>query len=312
MAHRVTIAGGTCAVAEGLAARLGEGFAVRRISASIAPTLGTWRVDLTSISETEVACANSQTLVVLARTPRVASWKRRGQVDDVDRLVADSLARAARRCGVEHVILFACGAAGEDARESILRASGLPLSVLRGGGPDPAVHLDALVRRGPGGDLEAPGWTNESVMPPRPRRDFSSVQRFARPGAWSAAQLSQAYFRWLSSEVPSVRVESSADAENVYLLGVKVLVLRRLKGLAEPDSSVFEVFGGALARPGGRLELRILLDGLWATMHLGAFRPTLPGPLYAVTQALVHERLVRRFGAWVNAQPGTLDTPSGT
>lgn len=309
MGHRVTIAGGTSGLALGLAERLRDGFLVRRSSLSQAATEATWPADLTSICQAEIASANTETLVVLARAPRASSWRFRGAHEDVDRLLADSLARAARRCGVGHLILFACGGPGEDVREPLLRASGVPLSVLRGGGPEPLPHLEALVRRGPvGGDVTTAAWSAPTTAP-AVRQGFTSIQRFPRPAGWSAPTLSRAYFRWISTEVPSVRVESSSDADTLFFLGVKVLVLRRLRGHAEPDSAVWEIGGGALARSGGRLELRLLLDGSSATMHLQGFRPTLPGPLYWMTQALVHEKLVLRFGQWVStATPPAGDT----
>jgi hypothetical protein len=311
MGHRVTIAGGTNPIAQDLTERLGGGFEVRRVSPAVEPSERTWPADLTSISQAELACANTRTLVVLARTPRASSWRIRGNTDDLDRLVADSLARAALRCGVDHLVLFACGGPGDDVREPLLRASGLPTSVLRGGGPDPVEHLEALVRRGPGGDVEGPVWSTKPSKGRARRTGFTSVQRFPRPPGWSAEQLSQAYFRWLATSVPWVRVVSSADSETIFFLGLKVLVLRRLKGHAEPDSAVWEVTGGALAQPGGRLEIRVLLDGVSATMHLWGFRPTLPGPLYSFTQAFVHDRLIRRFGEFVGKRPSDPDVAAG-
>lgn len=305
MGHRVTIAGAS-GVAQGLSERLKDEFDVRRVSDTITPTESAWPADLTSIAQTEIACANTQTLVVLARTTR-SRRRFRGLAEDVDRLLADSLARAAQRCGVQHLVLFACGAPGADVRESIMRASGLPTTVLRGGGPDPVQHLENVIRRGPGGDVEGQPWAAKPAKVGGPPAGFSSVQRFPRPEGWSAAQLAQAYFRWLSTDVPAARVVSSADAETIHLLGTKVLVLRRLNGQAEPDAMAWEITGGALARPGGRLELRVLLDGVSVIMHLRGFRTRLPGALYSLTQAKVHERVVHRFGEWVGKQP----RPSG-
>lgn len=297
MGHRVTIAGGTSALASALVARLGDGFDVRRVSTSVAPGTDTWPAELTSIAEAEVACAGARTLVVLARTPRSSTWRFRGAPEDLDRLMADALARAARRCPVEHLVLYACSEAEGDVRAPLLRASGVPVSILFGGGPDPAEHLAALVRRGPGKDVHAEAWSAPPLDPARPRRGtgFSSVHHFPRPRGWSAAQLAEAYLRWLAAEVPTVRVESSADADAIRFLGSTVLVLRRLAAEAEKDSVVWSIVGGTLARPGGRMELRVLLDGVTAAMHVHDFHPTLPGPIYSRTQAFVHERVVQRF-----------------
>lgn len=310
MGHRVTIAGASD-VAQGLSERLKDGFVVRRVSDTITRAESAWPADLTSIAQAEIACANTQTLVVLARTTR-SRRRFRGLAEDVDRLLADSLARAAQRCGVQHLVLFACGAPGADVREPLMRASGLPTTVLRGGGPDPVQRLEEVIRRGPSGDVEGQPWAAKSATVGGPPAGFSSVQRFPRPEGWSAAQLARAYFQWLATDVPSARVFSSADAETIHLLGAKVLVLRRLNGQAEPDAMVWEVAGGALARPGGRLELRVLLDGVSVIMLLRGFRPRVPGALYSLTQAKVHERVVHRFGEWVGKQPRPSGPSSGT
>lgn len=294
----VTIAG-----AGKLARALAERLPQARVISTGQPVAGTagWKADLTSIPEAEVACAGAKTLVVLAQARRAPARLTRCELPDLDRLLADSLARAAKRCGVEHIVLFACGP--DDVRTSLLRASGVPVSVLSGGGPDPVAQLEALVKRGPGPDVSAESWVGESA-PTTPREGLlvCSVQRYPVPVGWSADKLGRSYLEWLPGKVATVRVSSTSDTSVIHAFGTRALVLRQVPGRSEPQSSVFEVADGTLSRRGAfdaRFEFRVLLDGSAAMVALIGFEPSLPWPVYHVTQALMHERLMRRFGVWL-------------
>jgi hypothetical protein len=297
----VTIAGAG-KLAQALAQRLPNA----RLISTFAPTAPTgWKADLTSIAEAEVACAGAKTLVVLAQARRPPAKLTRCELVDLDRLLADSLARAAQRCGVEHIVLYACGP--DDVRASLLRASGVPVSVLHGGGPDPAAALEALVRRGPGPDITSEGWVGEGgVLSAREGLLVCSVQRYPLPQGWSAERLAKGYLEWLPGKVATVRVSSTTDTSVIHAFGTRALVLRQVPGRSEPQSCVFEVADGALARRGAfdaRFEFRVLIDGSAAMVALIGFEPALPWPLYHVTQALMHERIMRRFGAWLEHAP---------
>jgi hypothetical protein len=298
MQQPITIAGaGPLAVA--LAAQL-EG--ARLVCASGTTAAGAWQADLTSIAEAEVACAGARTLVVLAQARRAPAKLTRAALADLDRLLGDSLGRAAKRCGVEHVVLYACGP--DDAREAQLRASGVPVSVLRGGGPDPVAHLLALVRRGPGDDLVTQQWQGDAPVH-REGPLVCSVQRYARPQGWSAERLATSYLQWLPGQVPTVGVELVGETAAITAFGTRALVLRHAAGRSEPDCHSFEVADGALVRQGtfdARFEFRVLLDGTSAVTSLIGFQPRLPWPVYQLTQALMHERVMRRFGAYLAAQ----------
>lgn len=293
----VTIAGAG-PVARSLAERLKQaGNSARLVSTH--PTDG-WKADLTAIADAEVACAGARTLVVLAQTREKRAKSMRAAFSDVDALLADSLARAAQRCGVEHIILYACGT--DDPREGLLRASGVPVSVLRGGGPDPAVHLEGLITRGPGSEVLTQQWTGESPTP-RTRPLVCSVQRYPLPKGWSARQLADAYLDWLPGQLPTVSVHTVAETTAISAFGTRVLVLRRIDGRCEADSVVFEVADGALVRrgqPDARFEFRVLLDKTNALTALIGFEPQLPWPVYQLTQALMHERVMRRFGTYLS------------
>jgi hypothetical protein len=261
-----------------------------------------WRADLTSIPEAEVALAGTETLVVLARAQGAPARLTQAASDDLDRLLADSLGRAAKRVGVKHVVLFACGA--EDVRAPLLRASGVPLSVLHGGGPDPVVHLEALIERGPGADLTTEPFRADRD-PKGPREDLlvCSVQRFARPAGWSAEQLARAYLQWLPGKFPTVRTSTLGATSAITAFGTRALVLREAPGRSEPESFVLEVADGTLSRNAtARFEFRVLLDQVTAMVALVGFEPTLPFPVYHVTQAFMHEHIMKRFGAFLADQ----------
>ena len=256
--RRLVIAGGSGRLGRALEAALRDEFEVRVLTTS-APAPA-WRCDLTSIAEAEIALAGAQVVVFLARVAARPARLLQGATVDLDLLMADSVSRAAARVGAEHLVFFACDE--NDPREKILRASGLKTSVLRGGGPDPVAALVELVRSPQ--DRVLPAWSSgveqAQVAPTAPR--VWSIQRFERPAEASAAALARAYFEWLPSAVPLVRVEHVEQTWVISSLGVDALILRHSPGRSEPDCCVLDMVGGALvSQPRGRFEFRLLRDG---------------------------------------------------
>lgn len=309
---RVVIAGGTGTLGQQLARTLAPAHEVLGVgpgSALPAPEERlAWRTaDLTAIPEAEVAFAGAQVVVMLAQARRPPARLTRAALGDLDALLADAVARAAQRCGVQHLVHFACG--DDDGREALLRRGAVPVTVLRGGGPDPVARLAALVEAPPGGpDVVAPGWSGApAVEGPREGLWTCSVQRYARPAGWVALDVARAYFRWLPSAVPGVRTEASGHVFTVHAGGVRALVLRLVPGRSEADSAWLEVADGALverAEVPGRLEFRVLLDGSACLAALVGYRPSLPWTTYRFTQAPAHERVMRQFGDWLSTQRG--------
>lgn len=297
-------------VGQALAHRLvAAGHEVRGlVSAGPLPEPGerlTWRqADLTAIPEAEVALAGARVVVMLAQARRPPAKLTRASLGDLDLLLGDTVARAARRVGAERLLTFACGDA--DARLPLLEAAGVPLTVLRGGGPDPVAHLAAMVD----GAAPAPAepWTGEPpARGPRAELRTCSVQRYVRPAGWSALDVARAYFEWLPTDVPGVRTEVRGDVFRIHGLGVEGLVMRLVPGRSEADSAWLEVADGKLtvrsARP-GRLEFRVLLDGATVLAALIGYVPAIPWPLYRASQAPLHERVMRRFGEHLAAKAG--------
>jgi hypothetical protein len=307
---RIVIAGGTGALGSALARRLSgthEVLALRPPALGEAPpathTSGPWPCDLLSIPDAEVALAGAETVVMLAQARRPPARLTRAALDDLDRLLADSVARAAKRCGAKRLVLFSCGPS--DVREALLEKSGVPLSVLVGGGPDPVAALAELVDAPPGTRRDGPAWQGEAPVAAEPRLRVCSVQRYVRPRGWGAEALARAYFRWLPGAALATRVEEGPGVFAIHAFGARSLVLRHLPGRSEADSYVLQVADGALvhrAKGPGRLEFRVLLDGETAMTALTGYEPRLPWLVYRFSQALMHERVMRRFGDFLAEQ----------
>ncbi len=307
---RVVIAGAG-ALGKSLATQLSATHEVRAVRASgalPAPSerLSWFQADLLTLHGAEVAFTGAHTVVLLAQARRAPARLQRASLIDLDLLLADSVARAARLVGVKHLVVFACGEA--DARLPLLEKSGVPLSVLRGGGPDPVAQLAAMVEAGPdGGSSQTAAWTGASPEARVPLLATCSVQRATRPPGWSALDLARAYFEWLPGEVPLVKTSERQGVFAVSMAGARGLVLRLVPGRSSPDCASLAVADGLLAgRSDGdsRFEFRVLLDGVTAMTALVDFRPALPALVYRFSQAIIHERVMRRFAAWLAEQKG--------
>lgn len=310
----MVVAGGGGAVGRALAERLKARCEVVAVTAEPppsggdapgAPGLRWWRADLSSIPEAEVALAGADVLVFLARTARPPARLVQASSADLDVLLADAVARALRRTSVRRVVLFACGK--DDVREPLLRAAGVPLVALRGGGADPAAALASLVESEGTADVELAAWSGAAPSrAPRPGAQVCSVQRLKRPKGWTARDVALGYFAWLPHGVLTARVEAAHGAWAVHVAGLTVLRVREAVGRTEADAFVLEVADGAIVRrtvPAGRLEFRALPDGEDVLAALVGYTPALVWPLYRVTQALAHRAMMRRFGRWLEQQP---------
>lgn len=307
---RVVIAGAG-ALGQVLATKLAATHDVRCVRSSDVPSASgrvSWhRADLSTTPEAEVALAGAETVVLLAHAKNAPARLPRASPEDLNLLIADSVARAAKRVGAKHLVHFSSGE--RDARLTILERSGVPLSVLVGGGSDPAAALAQLVEQGPGAKVPALGaWSGVTTEPAAPRMPTCSVQRYLRPPGWTALDLARAYFTWVASDVPLVSTSEVAGVFHVRLAGVEVLQLQRSPGRSDDDCAWLTVSGGALnaapTHPDARFEFRVLLDGETAMAALIGFHPALPWTVYRFTQAVMHERTMRRFGDWLNTQRG--------
>lgn len=305
---RVVIAGGTGRLGSALAQRLQATCEVTQLgsgpAAEGASSPGQWPCDLLSIPQCEVALAGADVAVFLARVSRPPAKLVQADAADLELLMADSFARAAPRTSVKRLVFFACE--GVDPREAVLRASRLPLSVLRGGGDDPAGALAELVRSPEATEKVCGGWKPAApeAREAKPGVLVCSVQKYPLPEGWTAADVAEGYFAWLANGLPLMSVERLEQNVIVRSAGIPVLMLRHSPGSSEPDSAVLDVFDGALVSRGGgaRLEFRVRLTGGYVYTVLHGFTPSLPWPMYRVTQALAHTTSMKRFGRWLGAQ----------
>ena len=265
----------------------------------------TWhQADLTTLHGAEVALTGAHTVVLLAQARRAPARLQRASLDDLDRLLGDAVSRAAKLVGAHHLVVFACG--DDDARLPLLEKSGVPLSVLRGGSPDPVELLAAMVDAAPS-TAQTAAWTGAIPEVRAPLVQTCSIQRYPRPPGWTALDLARAYFKWLPSDVPLVRTTEHEGVFTLWLAGVRALVLRLEPGRSSDDCAWLVIADGALARRStddARFEFRLLLDGVNAMTAVVGYQPSLPWPLYRFTQAILHERTMRHFGQWLSEHRG--------
>ncbi|MBE2249801.1 MAG: NAD-dependent epimerase/dehydratase family protein [Myxococcus sp.] len=301
---RVVIAGGTGALGRALAQRLAQACDVTCVGSRADAGPGLWRADLLSVAEAEVALAGAEVVVFLARTSGPRARLQQGSADDVDLLLADSVARAARLTKPRRLVFFGCGE--QDEREAVLASAGAPLAVLSGGGDDPAAQLEQLVLAPDVETRRLPGWKGADVSPPAWSGPSTvlSVQRLSPRAGWTAGQTARAYFEWLPSAAPGTSTVLGAEAYEVKAGGVSVLRLRRVAGQSTDDLEVLEVRDGSLVSDSsvGAFEFRLLSSPTALMTTLRGFVPAMPWLLYRASQAPIHARIMRRFGAWLAAQ----------
>jgi hypothetical protein len=298
---RVVIAGGTGQLGRSLAVRLKATHDVTCVGTRATPEAGDWKANLLSVAEAEVALAGAHLVVFLARTRKPQARLFQGSPTDVDLLLADSVARAVRLTKPRRLIYFGCGE--NDEREATLVHSGAPVSVLTGGGDDPVIQLEQLVTADAVETRRLPVWKGNDVARERWRGPSTvlSVQRHTpRPG-WTAAQTARAYFEWLPSAATGTSTVLGAEAYEIKAGGVGMLRLRRVTGQSSDDLEVLEVRDGSLVSDGamGALEFRLLSSPSVLMTTLRGFVPSMPWLLYRASQAPIHARVMRRFGAWL-------------
>jgi len=253
--------------------------------------------DLTQRHEAELALAGAEVVVMLASARGPQSRLKTASKRDLDALLADSVGRAAKLAGAHRLIVFACG--DDDVRVPLLEKSGVALSVLRGGGPDPVAALVELVN---GKVASEASWSGTPAQRHEPRWNVCSVQRLQLPSGWDALRLARQHFEWLPNAAPLTRVTRINGVVTISIAGSKALVLSLVEGRSDASCAYYEIAGGSLSsRAVGRFEFRTLLDGTFIAALIG-YEPSLPFFVYRFTQALVHERTMRKFTAWLSTQ----------
>ena len=131
-----------------------------------------------------------------------------------------------------------------------------------------------------------------------------SVQRLVLPPGKDAQWVADEYVRWLPTWLIGRILRVTVDAQkrcDFYPPWSKrpLLQLTFSHERSTPDRVLFYVTGGALAQVGegrGRLEFREVLGRRYVLAAVHDFEPRLPWPVYACTQALAHQAVMRAFG----------------
>jgi uncharacterized protein YbjT (DUF2867 family) len=151
------------------------------------------------------------------------------------------------------------------------------------------------------------------LIPAAGRNTVRSVQRIPLPPGKSARWLALRYTAWLPHFFRSLL---KADTDAAGSLVIRIRGMRRpllelhfaLERSAASDRQLFYITGGLLARKAEtptrrpRLEFREVLDGSAVLVAIHDYRPTLPWPLYNLTQARAHLWVMNSFARAVAAR----------
>lgn len=143
----------------------------------------------------------------------------------------------------------------------------------------------------------------------RQRGFVVSIQRLPLPRNRTAQWVAEEYARWLPR---LFRLLITVDQPKPGVLHFRclrwkknLLCLELSLDRSSPDRSLFYITGGLLSRcpslatrrAPARLEFRETPDGHSVLASVLNYQPTLPWPLYRLTQAQLHMWVMRRFGA---------------
>lgn len=136
--------------------------------------------------------------------------------------------------------------------------------------------------------------------------DVRSVQRMPLPPGKSALWVALEYMSWLPVFF-HIFLRAKVDASHNLKIKLRFLRLTLLElsyatdRSSQSDRQLFYVVGGILARkPSGtanraRLEFREALGSTCVLAAIHDYRPTLPMPLYNITQAVLHAWVMKSF-----------------
>ena len=176
----------------------------------------------------------------------------------------------------------------------------------------PGLGFEEAVRRALADEAAMPATKRETQLVDlarerrglRAARTVRSIQRLPLPPGRDAAWVAREYAAWLPRFLwPVVRVD--VDDTGSCRFGLRpfrraLLHLRFEPERSVPDRQLFAIDAGLLVdRRGnagpGRLEFREVLDRRFVLAAIHDYRPALPWPVYAATQALLHLWVMRRF-----------------
>jgi NAD(P)-dependent dehydrogenase (short-subunit alcohol dehydrogenase family) len=302
-----------------------------------------WRyANLFSLLETEKALEGVEYALYIDHATLPYARLTQGKFQDLNIIMADNFARAARKAGSKQIIylygLFQKEKGKKTAYkynsqevEEVLRSHGVPLTVLRAVKSDiqpstfenivellaACIGNEEMYERSI--DVNVPNMVEDVFFPARKRKlskkkyinTVRSVQRFILPKGKDAVWIGKNYVRWLSGYAkPFIRVRETPNGQLHFSFpGIKKPLLELTYSVerSTSDRVLYYIIGGLLAhadnkRYRGRLEFREILDGKYIVAAIHEFIPRLPWSVYSVTQALVHLWVMRSYGQYLRNQ----------
>ena len=249
----------------------------------------TWRsCDLFSKSDIETGLAGADLAVYLTDSMLPEAKLTQGSFQDLHMMAADNFAIAAKDQGIKRIIY--CSSIPHvfselSEVEVVLGSYGVPVTTIRSARIGKAVC------------------TSFSKKAQTLHNDVRSVQRIPIPDGWTPEGLAVHYVRWLG-EVLSPFVQTTVDANHSCQIGLLCLKKPLIKmtyaeGQSTPSLAVYSITGGWLVKSNqhhdARFEFRKIPGKSESIAAIHDYVPSLPWPLYRVTQAVAHRLIMAWF-----------------
>lgn len=202
-----------------------------------------------------------------------------GRFDDIYLLIADNIARASYKNGVEQIIYVSDELKIGEANE-VLGAYGTPVQKTK----------TPVKRYGKTLSYKQSDYNN-----------VRSIQKAPLPETWTVKDVGEYYFVWLDEILyKGINVEKNDDSYKISVVGIARPVLEVVYDETKSGNGVeiYRITGGKLSKKypnkEARLEFRGMPGGQSFIMALHDFEPNIPWGVYLFTQAPIHS-LVNRI-----------------
>lgn len=235
--------------------------------------------DLFILPEVEEALEDIEVVIFFEDPIMRLNRLTQGKFNDLYMLIADNIARAAKTNNIEQIIYIA---------DEL--SDGSIVSILSSYGTD-VKETDTPIRR----------YGKNLTYKTKDYNNVRSIQRAPLPPGWSVEDVAWYYFTWMDEIVYGL-VNTTIENNKVFIRLLDkpkpVLELTFKQERSEDDIVIFEITGGSLKKrttnKAQRFEFRKLPDREEFIMALHDFEPSLPWPIFKMTQAPV-QALVSRI-----------------
>lgn len=262
----------------------------------------TWRAcDFFSYDDAEKALRGADYAIYLIHSMLPSAKLTQGTFEDMDAILADHFARAAKRNGVKQII-YLSGMIQPDVDnndlsrhlrrrlevERILGAYDVPVTTLRAG----------LIAGPSGSSTRTTGLKKQSM-----KSDVRSVQRIYLPEGKNAQWVLHYYIKWLSGITkPFIRITRSEDQiVRICLRTIRrpILELTYDKTKSSSNHALYRITGGIFVSRkevhNGRLEFLQLPNSQECIVAIHDYHPSLPWFIYKYSQAKLHLWVMKAF-----------------